>query len=137
MLLTTQAALLSLNRSSLYYVPGAPAPEEMALKHRIDEPYTQGPCYEVQQIIAQLQREGRQVNQKAVARQMRERGRAALQPGPKLSKRAQQAAIYPYLLRQVAAAHPNQVGGLRSPTFVSQAAGCTWWRSWIGIRAMW
>ncbi len=33
----TQADLLSLNRSSLYYQPMPPSAEEVALKHRIDE----------------------------------------------------------------------------------------------------
>ncbi len=35
-----QADLLSLNRSSLYYKPVPPSPEEVRLKHRIDELYT-------------------------------------------------------------------------------------------------
>ena len=37
--LTLQAALLGLSRSSLYYRPVPPSPEEVALKHRIDEIY--------------------------------------------------------------------------------------------------
>jgi hypothetical protein len=38
--LTTQCDLLSLNRTSLYYRPVPPIPEEQALKRRIDELYT-------------------------------------------------------------------------------------------------
>ena len=38
--LAVQAALLGLSRSSLYYRPAGPPPEEVALKHRIDERYT-------------------------------------------------------------------------------------------------
>ena len=38
--LKTQAELLGLNRSGLYYQPLAPSAEEVALKHRIDELYT-------------------------------------------------------------------------------------------------
>lgn len=41
--LTTQATLLSLNRTSLYYTPVAPSRQELALKHRIDELYTDRP----------------------------------------------------------------------------------------------
>jgi hypothetical protein len=37
---STQAELLSLNRSGLYYQPVALSAEEVALKHRIDELYT-------------------------------------------------------------------------------------------------
>ena len=61
---------------------------------------------------AQLQREGLAVNHKAVARHMREMGLAAIYPGPNLSKRAHQAAIYPYLLTNVTASAPNHVWGI-------------------------
>jgi putative transposase len=35
--LSVQAELLGLNRSGLYYQPVEPSPDEIALKHRIDE----------------------------------------------------------------------------------------------------
>jgi putative transposase len=41
--LIQQAALLSVSRSSLYYQPREPSAEEIAIKHRIDELYTQSP----------------------------------------------------------------------------------------------
>ncbi len=56
--MSTQAELLSLNRSGLYYQPVAPSAEEVALKHRIDELYTQWPFYGSRRITAQLQQEG-------------------------------------------------------------------------------
>jgi putative transposase len=110
--LTTQTALLSLNRTSLYYTPVAPSPQEVALKHRIDELYTDRPYYGVRRITAQLRREGIVVNDKAVARHMREMGLVAIYPGPNLSKRAHQAAIYPYLLRDLRAERPNHIWGI-------------------------
>jgi putative transposase len=109
---TAQTELLSLNRTSLYYRPIAPSPEEVALKHRIDAIYTECPFYGVRRITAQLQREGVLVNHKAVARHMHEMGLAALCPGPNLSKRAHQAGIYPYLLRDVKAERPNHIWGI-------------------------
>jgi len=39
----TQAELLGLPRSTLYYQPVPPSAEEVALKHRIDELYTAHP----------------------------------------------------------------------------------------------
>jgi putative transposase len=108
----TQAELLSLNRSSLYYQPVPPSAEEIALKHRIDELFTAHPYYGYRKITAQLQREEIEVNHKAVARHMREMGLAAIYPGPNLSKRAHQAAIYPYLLRNVTASTCNHVWGI-------------------------
>jgi putative transposase len=109
---TAQTELLSLNRTSLYYRPVAPSPAEVALKHRIDALYTECPFYGVRRITAQLQHEGVLVNHKAVARHMREMGLAGICPGPNLSKRAHQAGIYPYLLRDVRAERPNHIWGI-------------------------
>ena len=49
-----QTELLSLNRSSLYYQPRPPSAEEVHIKHRIDEIYTQIPYYGARKIAAQL-----------------------------------------------------------------------------------
>src|SRR5579859_7061069 len=110
--LSVQAEVLGLNRSSLYYRPVAPTTEEIALKHRIDAIYTATPFYGVRRVTAQLHREGWAVNHKAVARHMQEMGIAGICPGPNLSRRAHQAAISPYLLREVTASYPNHVWGL-------------------------
>ena len=80
--LSTQAELLSLSRSSLYYQPGPPSAEEVRLKHRIDEVYTQSPFYGARRIAAQLQREGMGINRKTVARYMQEMGIVASIPDP-------------------------------------------------------
>lgn len=109
---STQAELLSLNRSSLYYQPVPPSAEEIALKHRIDQIYTDYPFYGYRKITKQLQLEGLQVNHKAVARHMREMGLEAIYPGPNLSKRAHQAGIYPYLLKNIVASTPNHIWGI-------------------------
>lgn len=110
--MNTQAELLSLNRSGLYYQPVAPSTEEVAFKHRIDEMYTAHCYYGYRRIAAQLHREGQPINQQTVARSMQEMGLAAVYPGPNLSRRAQQAAIFPYLLANVTASTPNHIWGL-------------------------
>jgi putative transposase len=51
--LSLQADLLSLSRASLYYQPRPPSAEEVRLKHRIDEVYTQSPFYGDRKIAAQ------------------------------------------------------------------------------------
>jgi len=114
--------LLGLNRSSLYYQPVAPSSADLALKRRIDEIYTAHPFYGVRRITAQLHVEGQLVNHKAVARQMRVMGLTAIYPGPNLSKRAQAAAVQPYLLRGVRAAQPNHVWGV-DITYIRLVAG--------------
>jgi putative transposase len=120
--LSSQANLLGLSRSSLHYRPVGPTPEEVALKHRIDELYTQYPFYGSCRIAAVLRREGQVLNRKAVQRHMREMGIAGLTPGPNLSKRQAEHHVYPYLLRHLTAAYPNHVWGI-DITYVRLRAG--------------
>ena len=82
--LSIQAELLDLSRSSLYYVPVPPSPEELYIKRRIDEIYTAHPFYGSRKILAVL-RHDMTINRKAVQRHMREMGLAAIYPGPNLS----------------------------------------------------
>jgi putative transposase len=109
--LKTQAELLSLNRTSLYYQPVPPSLEEVAIKHRIDEIYTAHPYYGSRRITAVLHRD-MDINRKAVQRHMREMGIAGICPGPNLSKRRQDHQVYPYLLRNLSINYPNQVWGI-------------------------
>ena len=95
--LKDQAALLSLSRSSLYYCPLPPSPEEVAIKHRIDEIYTRWPFYG---------------SRPPVQRYMRDMGICGIAPGPNTSKAAPEHKIYPYLLRQVTASYPDHVWGI-------------------------
>lgn len=114
--LRTQADLLSLNRSSLYYVPVPPSTDELAgalwAKHRIDELYTERPFYGVRRVTAHLRREGVHINHKAVERHMREMGLRGVCPGPNLSTSAPGHRVYPYLLRGLKVERPNQVWGI-------------------------
>jgi putative transposase len=110
--LTVQAELLGVSRSSLYYQPRMPSAEEVAIKHRIDEIYTECPFFGSRRIAVELRQTGMPVNRKAVQRHMREMGIAGVCPGPNLSKRNQAHAIYPYLLRNVTASYPNHIWGI-------------------------
>src|SRR5205814_3076441 len=120
--LSIQADLLSLSRASLYYQPRPPSAEEVRLKHRIDEVYTQSPFYGARKIAAQLQREGMGINRKTVGRYMSEMGIAAVYPGPNLSKRNQKEGVYPYLLRHITSAYPNHIWGI-DITYIRLQAG--------------
>lgn len=119
--LTRQCELLSLNRTGVYYQPVPPSPEELAIKHRIDEIYTAHPFYGSRKIVVAL-RPDLIVNRKAVQRHMREMGLAAIVPGPHLSKPQPGHKIYPYLLRNVKATQPNQVWGI-DITYIRLVAG--------------
>ncbi|WP_372633157.1 IS3 family transposase [Cohnella sp.] len=107
--ISVQADLLGLNRSSLYYKPVPPSPEEIHLKHRIDELYTQHTFLGYRKIAAIMNREGDGIHQNTVRAYMREMGLMAIYPGPNLSKRDLQHRIYPYLLRKLAITRPDQV----------------------------
>ncbi len=109
--LTTQSELLNLNRSSLYYVPLPPSPEELHIKRRIDEIYTARPFYGSRKITVVLRKE-LVINRKAVQRHMREMGLVAIYPGPNLSQRARNHLVFPYLLRGLAITAPNHVWGI-------------------------
>lgn len=111
--LTTQATLLDLNRSGLYYVPRPVTPEEVAIKHAIDEIYTAYPFYGSRRIRVELRESHKlRVARETVQRYMREMGITAIYPGPNLSRRNPEHKIYPYLLRNVTAAYPNHVWGI-------------------------
>jgi putative transposase len=110
--LSTQAELLSISRSGLYYRPVPPSPEEVRIKHLIDEIYTAKPFYGSRKIAAALRGQGIVIARKTVQRYMREMGIVAIYPGPNLSRRALRHRIFPYLLRDVTAAHPNHVWGI-------------------------
>jgi putative transposase len=111
--LKTQADLLSLSRSSLYYRPVPVSAEEVAIKHAIDEIYTQYPFYGSRRMAAEL-RQNREIKiaRETVQRYMREMGIAGICPGPNLSRRNAQHKIYPDLLRNVKAVRPNHIWGI-------------------------
>jgi putative transposase len=110
---TRQAELLDVNRSSVYYRPRLPDPDVVEIKHKIDEMYTELPFYGSRRMAAELHlRDGLIVNRKAVQRHMREMGIAAIFPGPNLSRRAHQHAVYPYLLRNVRAQQRDHIWGI-------------------------
>jgi putative transposase len=115
--LKTQAELLSLNRSGLYYQPVPPSLEEIALKHRIDELYTEHPFYGSRKIAALLHH-----NRKAIQRHMREMGIASICPGRNLSKNSSEHRVFPYLLRNVTADQPNHIWGI-DLTYIRLHAG--------------
>jgi putative transposase len=110
--LTSQAKLLGLNRSGLYYQPRPPALTEVRLKHRIDEIYTAIPFYGSRKITAQLRQEGYDTCRETVRQYMREMGLQAIYPRPNLSKRRLEDTVYPYLLKNLTASYPNHIWGI-------------------------
>ncbi len=104
-----QCHLLGLTRSSLYYEPVEVSAEELRLMREIDQRYTRRPFYGSRRIVLELREAGYDVNRKRVQRLMRIMGLQALVPGPHTSKPHPEHPIYPYLLRGLEVARPNQV----------------------------
>jgi putative transposase len=117
-----QCALLGLNRSTFYYEPAGETPEDLRLMRLIDELYTACPFYGSRKITEALTRRGEEVNRKRIQRLMRVIGLEAIYPKPRLSVAGRGHKIYPYLLRGVTIARPDQVWSA-DITYVPMASG--------------
>jgi len=105
-----QCELVELARSSYYYMPMATeSPENLRLMRRIDELYLQRPFFGYRRITGWLRDLKWAVNEKRVLRLMRLMGLQATLPGPHTSRRHPEHCVYPYLLRGLTIAAPDQV----------------------------
>lgn len=108
--LSKQAELLTISRTSLYYIPVSISEEDLYIKRRIDELYTEHPDPGYRRMTIFLNRDyDIKINRKRTRRYMREMGLHGFFPGPNLSKRLHGKYLYPYLLRGLNIDHPNQV----------------------------
>lgn len=104
-----QCELLGLGRANWYYHPAEENAETLELMHHIDRQYTRTPFYGSRRMTVYLNGAGYEVNRKRVQRLMRLMGVEGVAPGPKTSQPHPAHAIYPYLLRDLVIARPNQV----------------------------
>ena len=117
-----QCALLAVTRSSVYYEPVVPDAEEWALMRRIDELHLQHPYFGSRMITQTLKAEGPVINRKRVQRLMRLMGLESTAPQPTTSTPAPDHPVYPYLLRGLTIARPNQVWAT-DITYIPMARG--------------
>jgi putative transposase len=101
--------LLSVPRSSFYYRTKEPSEEEITLLRLLDEQYLKTSFYGSRRMSVVLRQQGYPVSRKRVLRLMRPLGIEAIYPKPRLSQAHPEHQVYPYLLREVAVTHPNQV----------------------------
>ena len=104
----TGAALLDINRTSVYYKGTPISQEELDRKSIIDRLHTDNPAWGARQLSAQLKKRGYQVGRRKTRRYMSEMGIDPIYPKMNLSKRMQQAKVCPYLLRNAIIDRPNQ-----------------------------
>ncbi len=107
--LSRQCRLLSISRSSFYYAPKGESPENLALMRRIDELFLKHPFYGSRQMARQLRREGVCIGRHRVRRLMRLMGLETIYQAPRTSAPHPAHRIYPYLLKAMTIARPNQV----------------------------
>jgi putative transposase len=107
--LRRQCDLLGLPRSTAYYTPIPESQENLALMKEIDAIYLDNPSYGSRTIATALANMGWEVNRKRVQRLMRLMNIAGVTPKRNTSKPAPGHRVFPYLLRNVAISHPDQV----------------------------
>ncbi len=105
---STGAKLLDVNRTSIYYIPVGVSEMELACKAIIDRLHTDNPAWGARQMSAQLKRLGYKIGRKKARRFMTDMAIDPIYPKFNLSKRAHNAHIMPYLLKNAVITRPNQ-----------------------------
>ena len=117
-----QAEAVSISRASVYYVPRPISAADLALMRRIDELHLQHPFMGARQLKRELLKEGVDVGRCHIRTLMQRLDIEAQCPQPGTSLPAPGHKIYPYLLRQLAIVHANQVWALDT-TYVPMEHG--------------
>ena len=120
--LSGQARLLGLSRGSVYYQRRPSAAADVALMRQLDELHVEYPFAGSRMLRDLLRQEGHEVGRLHVATLMKRMGIAALYRRPATSHPTPGHQIYPYLLRKLAVARPNQVWAM-DITYVPMARG--------------
>ena len=107
--IVAQCGLLRVARSTLYYRPASVSADDLELMRRMDELHLATPFYGSRRMTAVLRRAGLEVNRKRVRRLMRVMGLEAIYQKPNTSRGHPAHKVYPYLLRALVIARPNQV----------------------------
>lgn len=106
---TSQARLLDLSRSSVYYEPRPLSERDLVLMRRMDELHLKWPFYGARKLRRELMFDGHAVGLRHVRTLMRRMGMETIYRKPRTSIPARQAAIKPYLLTGLVIERPNQV----------------------------
>lgn len=117
-----QAGLLRLSRGSIYYLPRATSPADLAIMRRIDELHLDYPFAGSRMLQRFLKRERFDIGRLHVSTLMKKMGIEAIYRRPNTSKPEPGHKIFPYLLRNVAVTKPNQVWAM-DISYVPMAKG--------------
>jgi putative transposase len=117
-----QAKALGISRGSVYYLPRAVSPADLAVMQRVDELHLEFPFAGSRMLRDLLNREGVVIGRRHVATLMKRMRIEALYRKPNTSKPAPGHTIYPYLLRGMKVDRPDQVWCM-DITYVPMARG--------------
>ncbi len=104
-----QCALLRLTRSNLYYRPVGESAENLRFMEIIDRQFLETPWYGSRQMARHMQRQGHKCGRHRVRRLMRKMRLVPIYQAPNTSKKHPQHKVWPYLLKDLPIARPNQV----------------------------
>jgi putative transposase len=117
-----QAEALNISRGSVYYLP-RPVPEaDLAIMRCLDRLHLEFPFAGSRMLRGLVAAEGYKTGRRHVKTLMRRMGIEALYRGPRTTKPEPGHKIYPYLLRGLAIARPNQVWAM-DITYIPMARG--------------
>jgi len=119
---TRQVRALGISRGSVYYRPRPVSEADLALMRRIDALHLEHPFAGSRMIRDMLRQDGVFSGRKHVATLMRRMGIEALYRKPNTSRRHPHHPVYPYLLRGITVARPNQVWAM-DITYIPMARG--------------
>jgi putative transposase len=106
--IAAQCRLLGISRGCVYYQPVPISAADLSLMRRIDQLHLAYPFFGSRRLLVKLREEGFAVGRRHVCTLMRRMGLEALYRKPRTSLGNQQHKRYPYLLKDVAIARPNQ-----------------------------
>ena len=119
---TKQAAVVGIARSTVYYLPRPVSAADLALMRRIDELHLEFPFAGSRMLRRLLAAEGSKIGRRHVKTLMQRMGIEALYRRPRTTKPEPGHKIYPYLLRGLDIARPNQVWAM-DITYIPMAKG--------------
>ena len=120
--ITRQAEALNISRGSVYYLP-RPVPEsDLTIMRRLDRLHLEYPFAGSRMLRGLLAAEGCKIGRRHVKTLMQRMGIEALYRRPRTTKPEPGHKIYPYLLRGIEIARPNQVWAM-DITYIPMARG--------------
>jgi len=107
--LKRKCELLDVPRGSMYYKPNPRKNNDELITNELREIYQKVPTYGYRRMTVALREAGMLVNHKRVARLQKSAGIQAIYPSRQTTIKNKAHKVYPYLLKKLIIARPNQV----------------------------